>query len=284
MKILVTGASGFLGSNLVKELTKRDHKVIGWDIVTGQDVCDPKLTVENIDAIFHLACPVDPANYQEVALPTILASSQGTYNMLELARKQKAKFLYVSSSEVYGDSEKLPYIEEDPGIVNTLSERAYYGESKRFGEMMTMVYYNYFKLNARIVRPFNIYGPGMRYDDSRVIPSFMRSKKEGKRLIVNDLGGSTRTFCYIDDFTRGIIRAMFYPNTSGQVFNLGSEQSFTMLRLAEMIDSNIKIRRITRFGEQKHRRPDINKARILLNWEPKVRLKKGLEAMWKNYQ
>ncbi len=284
MKIICTGSVGFLGSHLVKELTKRGHEVIGWDIVTGQDVCDSSLTAEGVGAIFHLACPVDPANYQKVAISTILSSSQGTYNMLELAKKNKAKFLYVSSSEVYGESERLPYKEADPGIIATWGNRAYYGESKRFGEMMTMVYHQYFGLDARIIRPFNIYGPGMRYEDSRVIPSFMRNKKERKSLIVNDLGKSTRTFCYIDDFIKAIIRAMFYPKTNGQIFNIGSESEITMLQLAKIIDSNVKIAKDTRNGEQKHRKPDINKARVLLNWEPRVGLKKGLEVVWKSYQ
>ena len=134
MKIVVTGSKGFLASHLIKRLEKDGHEVIGWDIINGQDVCDPALNAENIDYLFHLACPVDPAHYQEVAIPTMLASSVGTYNMLELAKKNNAKFLYVSSSEVYGDSTQLPYKEDDPGIVNTWGERAYYGESKRLGK------------------------------------------------------------------------------------------------------------------------------------------------------
>lgn len=284
MKIIVTGNRGFLGSNLIKKLREDSHEVIGWDIVEGNDVCNPNLTAENIDAIFHLACPVDPANYQKVAIPTILASSVGTYNMLELAKKNKAKFLYVSSSEVYGESLQLPYKETDPGIVNTQGNRAYYGESKRFGEMMTMVYHHYFGLDVRIVRPFNIYGSEMRYDDSRVIPSFMRAKKEGKPLVVNDSGQSTRTFCYVDDFTEGIIRAMFYSHTNGQIFNLGSEEEVTMLLLASMVNTNVEIGQTTRSGEQKHRSPDIDKAKRILSWEPKISLKDGLEEMWKNFQ
>lgn len=284
MKIIVTGSAGFIGSNLVKKLKKDGHEVIEWDIVIGQDVCDPNLTADNIDAIFHLACPVDPANYQKVAVPTILASSVGTYNMLELAKKNNAKFLYVSSSEVYGESKNLPYKEDDPGIVNTQGQRAYYGESKRFGEMITMVYHNYFGVDVRIVRPFNIYGSGMRYDDSRVIPSFMRAKKEGKQLIVNDSGKSTRAFCYIDDFIEGLTKAMFYFDTDGEVFNLGSEESVTMLQLAAMIDDNIKIAEDTRMGEQKHRQPHIGKAMVMLDWEPKISLREGLEEMWKNFQ
>lgn len=284
MKCLVTGSAGFLGSHLVNRLKKDGYEVIGWDIVEGNDVCDLKLKAENIGAIFHLACPVDPGNYQKVAIPTMLASSVGTYNMLELAKKNKAKFLYVSSSEVYGDSPNIPFKESEPGVINTLGKRSYYGEAKRFGETMTMVYHHYFGLDVRILRPFNIYGPGMRKDDNRVIPSFMKAKKEGRSLPINSSGESTRTFCYIDDFIKGATRAMFYPNTNGEVFNMGTEEPVSILRLALLFDLPIEMLSGTRDGEQKHRQPDISKAKRILKWEPKISLKKGLELTWKSYQ
>lgn len=284
MKYIITGSSGFLASHLINRLKKDGHEIIGWDIKEGNDVCDPNLTAENINGIFHFACPVDPAHYEKVAVPTLLASSVGTYNMLEIAKINKAKFLYVSSSEVYGESNNLPYREDDPGIVDTKNPRSYYGESKRFGEMQTMVYHRYLGLDVRIIRPFNIYGQGMRYDDSRVIPSFFRNKKEGRELLVNDSGESTRTFCYVGDFTEAVARAMFYDKTNGEVFNIGSQESVTMLELARIIDPNVKTLKSTRVGEQKHRRPDINKVKEILNWEPITSLKDGLEKMWKSYQ
>ena len=284
MKCVVTGSIGFLASHLINRLNKEGCDVIGWDILTGQDVCDNSLNSVDIEAIFHLACPVNPANYKEVAVPTMLASSVGTYNMLELARQNQAKFLYVSSSEVYGESSFLPFKEDDPGIISTTNSRAYYGESKRFGEMQTMVYHNFLGLDARIVRPFNIYGPGMRWDDTRVIPSFFRNKKEGKHLIVNDGGQSTRTFCYITDFIEGIMKAMFLPNTNGRVFNLGTEEKVTIKELAGLISDKIEIVDYTRIGEQRHRVPDISKAWTVLNWYQTVSLKDGLELTWKSYQ
>lgn len=286
MKILVSGHSGFLGSHLVKRLQTLEGitEVVGWDIKTGQNVCDPNLYEDSLDAIFHLACPVDPGHYGKVALATALASSQGTQNMLKLALQNKAKFLYVSSSDIYGHTEKFPYKEDDWGLVDPTGERSYYSESKRFGEMLTMIYHRWYELDARIVRPFNIYGPVMRYEDSRVIPSFFRNFKENKPLEITGDGSTTRTFCYVDDFTDAIIRAMFYPRTNGEIFNIGTEEEITMMDLAKMIDGNFKTVGDVRPGEQLHRKPDITKARTLLQWEPKTSLKRGLELMWKSYQ
>lgn len=283
-RIIISGHRGFLGQHLCSRLLKNKHEVIGWDITEENDVCDSSLYAGNISAIFHLACPVNPANYKEVAISTLMASSIGTYNMLEIAKKNNAKFLYVSSSEVYGDSSKLPFKENDPGIVNTSNPRSYYAESKRFGEMITMVYHHFFGLDVRILRPFNIYGPGMRENDSRVIPSFMRAKRDKYPLILNDGGKTVRTFCYVDDFIEGVMRAMFYSNTNGEIFNLGSEDKISMYDLAKMIDSNIEITKFLRVGEQKYRQPDISKARKMLSWEPQTSLKKGLELMWRSYQ
>ncbi len=282
MKCLVTGSAGFLGSNLVEKLKKYGHEVIGWDISEGKDVCNVNLNEVGLDAIFHLACPVDPGNREAVALKTVLASSVGTYNMINLASGNHAKFLYVSSSEVYGSSDEA-VTEETRGNTSQIDELSHYTESKRFGEMLTMLYHRYYGLDARIVRPFNVYGPGMRKDDSRVIPSFFRRKKENLPLVVNDSGTSTRTFCYVDDFIEGLIRAMFYENTNGEVFNIGSDVPMTMVELAKLISPDYSIVESTRKDEPKYRRPDISKAKRVLQWEPKMGLKEGLELMWKNY-
>lgn len=280
-KILITGSVGFLGTHLVNRLQKEGYEVVGWDIKTGQDVCDPPY-VENLGAIFHLACPVDPANYKKVALPTILASSIGTYNMLELAKRNKAKFLYVSSSEVYGEVYKKPFREDDLVTLNPNNEREYYAVSKFMGETLTRTYQRYYGVDARIVRPFNIYGSGMRKNDSRVIPSFMRKIKKGLPVQLTGRGKATRTFCYVDDFTEGIVRAMFYPNTNGEVFNLGSDKLITMYELAKLMKAKIEYVS-ERIGEQKNRKPNISKAKKMLGWEATTPLKKGLEEMWKNY-
>lgn len=287
MKILVTGSAGFLGKHLVDRLEKEGHEVIGWDIVEGVDVCNtPTIepALEKIDAVFHLACPVDPGDYEGVALPTALASSVGTYNMLQLALEHKAKFLYVSSSDIYGHTQKFPYKEDDWGLVDPIGDRSYYSESKRFGEMLTMIYFRWYGLDTRIVRPFNIYGPGMRYDDSRVIPSFFRNLKEGKPLEVTGTGSTTRTFCYVDDFIEALVRSMFLPNTTGEVFNIGTEVEITMMDLARMITKQVETVGDIRPGEQLHRKPDLTKARNILDWESKIGLKEGLALMWKSYQ
>lgn len=280
---LISGSSGFLGKNLMERLKKEGYDVIGWDIETGQDVCDPTLTLYNLDGIFHFACPVDPGHYKEVALKTALASSIGTHNMLKLALRNNAKFMYVSSSDMYGHTKNLPFREDDWGLVDPIGERSYYSESKRFGEMLTMIYHRWYGVDARIIRPFNIYGPGMRYDDTRVIPSFFRNLKEGKPLEVTGTGDTTRTFCYIDDFIECALRAMFYKDTDGEVFNIGTEDVITMRDLAMMIDKNFKMAGDIRKGEQLHRKPDITKVRTMLKWQPKVSLQEGLEEMWKSY-
>ena len=287
MKCLVSGSNGFIGTHLVKRLKNEGYEVIGWDIETGQDVCDSNLAEWSLDAIFHLACPVDPDNYEKVALPTALASSLGTYNMLELALKNRAKFLYVSSSDIYGSSHES-FTEDNWGSIDPVGERSYYGESKRFGEMLTMIYYRNFGLDVRIVRPFNIYGSGMKYDDSRVISSFFRAIKENKPLKVNDSGNSTRTFCYIDDFIEVLIRTMFYEKTKGEIFNIGTTEDISMYDLAEIMVEKfggiVEVVKKTRVGEPRNRKPDITKAIKLLNWLPTTNLEEGLEEMWKNFQ
>jgi len=282
MKILVTGGFGFIGEHLVERLKNEGYEVISWDIKTGQDVCNPKLKEKDLDAIFHLACPVDPANYQDVVLPTLLASSVGTYNMLELAKMNRAKFLYVSSSEVYGEVYKRPFREDDLITLNPNNEREYYAAAKFIGETLTRTYQRYYGVNARIVRPFNIYGFGMRVNDTRVIPSFIRMIKSGFPVKLTGKGKATRTFCYIDDFIEGISRAMFYPKTNGEVFNLGSDKLITMYELAKLMKAQIEYVS-ERVGEQKNRKPNIAKAKRLLGWKATISLKDGLEEMWKSY-
>jgi nucleoside-diphosphate-sugar epimerase len=149
--------------------------------------------------------------------------------------------------------------------------------------MLTSSAHHYLDLDTRIIRPFNIYGPGMREDDTRVIPSFMRNKRDGKPLEVNGSGEGTRTFCYIDNFIEGIMRAMFFDRTNGEVFNLGTIEIITVLDLAKKISDKIKYVD-SRVAEQKHRRPNIDKARKVLEWEPTISLKEGLEKTWKSYQ
>ena len=282
LRCVVSGSAGFLGSNLVQRLKKDGHEVISWDIVNGYDICNPNLKAKNIDAIFHLACPVNPANYESVALDTIMASSEGTNNMLKLALKNKAKFLYVSSSEIYGEIYERPYKENDLVTLDPRGERTFYDSSKLLGEVLTMTYNRYKNVDIRIIRPFNIYGQGMRKDDTRVIHSFIRRIKEGKPIQVTGKGEATRTFCYIDDFIEGTMRSMFCPNTNGEVFNLGTTELVKIMDLAKMLDAKIEFTP-ARKSEQKDRKPNILKAKKILGWIPKISLKKGLELMWTKY-
>ena len=278
---MVSGAVGFIGKHLVKKLKDEGHQVISWDIVTGQDVCDPSLIARGVKAIFHLACPVNPADYKSVALKTIDASVVGTRNMLNLSLKNKAKFLYVSSSEIYGELYDRPFRETDLVHLNPQGERTFYDSSKLIGEVLTMIYHRYYSLDVRIIRPFNIYGLGMRKDDTRVIPSFMRKIKEGKPIQITGRGEATRTFCYINDFIEGMMRAMFYPNTDGEVFNLGTTELVTIKQLAKMLKAKIEYIP-TRVAEQKNRKPNISKAKRFLSWIPKTSLRKGLDLTWKS--
>ncbi len=281
-RAIVSGSAGFLGSHLVKRLETEGYKVIGWDITEGNDVCNPNLTAKKVEAVFHLACPVNPAHYQSVAIPTLMASSIGTYNMLEIARKNNAKFLYVSSSEVYGDLGTYPFKESDLVIVDPRGVRTFYDISKLFGEVLTMTYNRYHDLDVRIIRPFNIYGPGMRKDDNRVIPSFIRNMKEGKPVHITGNGEATRTFCFVDDFIEGVMRAMFYSNTNGEVFNFGTDRVVSMNQLAEILKAEVYYVD-ARESEQKNRLPDISKAKSILQWEPTTTLEEGMEKMWKSY-
>jgi nucleoside-diphosphate-sugar epimerase len=282
MKILVTGSEGFIGSNLVKILKEDGHKVIGWDIKNGYDVCDSSLRLRGLDEIYHLACPVNPGNYEEVAVNTILASSSGTYNMLELARKNKAKFLYVSSSEIYGEKYYRPYQESDLVILDPYSLRLFYDSSKLIGEALTLAYYRYNGVDVRIIRPFNIYGPGMRKNDTRVIPSFMRKIKAGEPVQIAGDGNATRTFCYIDDFLDGVVKAMRFPKTTGEIFNLGTTHLVTIKKLAKLMNAEIEYIP-TRLSEQRNRKPNVKKANRILDWYPQVSLEEGIKLIWEKY-
>ena len=284
MRIIVTGGSGFIGAHLIKRLQKDGHKTINRDIVDGYDVAHPKtgFFAGKVDAIFHLACPIDPANYKKVATKTVDAAILGTINTLEYAKKHSAKYLFMSSSEVYGDASP-PFVEDDPVQSNPVSERAFYDISKLAGEMITLLYHHYKSLNVRIVRPFNIYGPGMRGDDSRVIPSFMRRLKANKPVQITGKGTAIRTFCYIDDFIEGAMRSMFRPKTNGEIFNLGTTEAINIIELAKRL--NARVERIgDRKAEQKNRFPNIEKAKKVLNWKPTTSLEKGLQLTWESYQ
>jgi len=244
---------------------------------------------EKVDYIFHLASPASPnasspLSYMNLPLETMDANSLGTRRLLRLARKHKAKFLFASTSEVYGDPKEHPQPESYWGYVNPVGIRSCYDEAKRFGEALTMVYIRRFRLNARIVRIFNTYGPRMDIKDGRAVANFIVQALTGEPLSIYGKGKQTRSFCYVDDMVEGLKKAMFTENAKGQVINLGNPEEFTVLDLAKKIKratgsaSPIKIEaRELPEDDPEKRRPDISRAKKLLNWQPKIRFSLGLK-------
>ncbi|MGA2911187.1 MAG: UDP-glucuronic acid decarboxylase family protein [Candidatus Levyibacteriota bacterium] len=302
--VLVAGGAGFIGSHLCKSLLAKNYKVICIDnLVTGdksniapllnnenfsfleKDITKP---LENVQAdfIFHLASPASPnkkspKSYINLPLETLLANSLGTYYLLELAKKVGAKFLYASTSEVYGDPKVSPQTEDYFGNVNPNGVRSVYDESKRFGEAITMSYVRSANLDARIIRIFNTYGPSMQKDDGRVISNFAVQALANQPLTVYGDGKQTRSICFVDDMVLGIEQALFTQNTKGEVINLGNPNEKTILELAEIIKRIAKSSSQVSFeplpeDDPKIRKPDISKAKKLLDWEPKVNIEEGL--------
>jgi len=308
MKILIAGGAGFIGSHLCEELLKKDYEVFCVDnLLTGNkrnisefltnkkfhfvkhDVTKPfpkGLVKVNFDAIFHLASPASPnpespLSYLRYPAETLFVNSLGTYNLLEVARGNKAKFLFASTSEIYGDPKVSPQPESYWGNVNPYGLRSCYDEAKRFGEAMTGVFLRKFKVDARIARIFNTYGPRMDKNDGRVVVNFINQALEGKPITVYGKGKQTRSFCYIDDTVKGLISAMFKSNTKGEVFNIGNDDEYTILQLAKvvtkLIDGGSKIvYRSLPEDDPTNRCPDIKKAKKVLNWQAEIPLKEGL--------
>jgi nucleoside-diphosphate-sugar epimerase len=298
LKIVVTGGAGFIGSHLCARLLDEGHSVLCADnFITGaerniaalrshphfsfvqQDVT--KVFDFEANAIFHLASPASPVGYMEHPIETILVNSQGTYQMLEQARKQDALFLVASTSEAYGDPLVHPQREDYWGNVNPIGPRACYDESKRLGETLTMEYYRQYRLNARIVRIFNTYGPNSQINDGRMIPNFITQALRNEPLTIYGDGNITRSICYVSDLVDGLMRAMFQPHTPGEVFNLGNTEEHTVLEYAHTIirlceASSSIIFESNRVDDPERRRPDISKAQQILGWQPRVSLEAGL--------
>lgn len=298
MKIVVTGGAGFIGSHLCTRLLDEGHNVLCVDnFITGderniaplrnhphfsflyQDVTRP--FEFEADAIFHLASPASPVGYMDHPIETILVNSQGTYQMLEQAKKQNAIFLVASTSEAYGDPLVHPQREDYWGNVNPIGPRACYDESKRLGETLTMEYYRQYRMNARIVRIFNTYGPNSQINDGRMIPNFITQALLNEPLTIYGDGSITRSICYVSDLVDGLMRAMFKPCTAGEVFNLGNTEEHTVLEYAKTIiqlceASSSIIFEPNRVDDPERRRPDISKAQRVLGWEPKISIEAGL--------
>lgn len=307
-KAIVAGGAGFIGSHLCESLLKKNFHVICIDnLITGsknniasllqnpsftfveKDIVDKEnvFSIKEADFIFHLASPASPNKYSERSyikhpLETMLVNSQGTYNLLELARKLSASFLFASTSEVYGNPTVSPQPETYFGNVNPNGIRSVYDEAKRFGEALTMLYVRNLGINARIIRIFNTYGPYMQKDDGRVVSNFINQALQKKPLTIYGKGNQTRSFCYVDDMVNGIEKAMFQDNTTSEVFNLGSTDEKTIHELALMIknliksDSEIQYESLPQ-DDPLQRKPDITKAKTFLNWQPFVTLEEGLK-------
>jgi len=296
---LVTGSAGFLGSHLCDKLIEKGYKVIGLDnFITGKldnirhlfkdkNFSFLKHNVSKyidikgrVDYVLHFASPASPEDYLEHPIPTLKAGSLGTHNALGLSKEKKAKFMLASTSEVYGDPLVHPQPESYWGNVNSIGVRGCYDESKRFAEAITMAYHRVHKIDTRIVRIFNTYGPRMRMNDGRVIPNFIYQALHHKPLTVYGKGSQTRSFCYYSDLIEGIFRLMnFRINTP---VNLGNPDEFTMLELAWLVirQTGTKSKIIFKplpLDDPKQRRPNIAKAKRILKWQPKIKLEDGLK-------
>ncbi len=296
--ILITGGAGFIGSHLAKKLLDAGNKIICLDnFYTGskeniagflknknfkllkRDVAKP-LAIK-ADEIYNLACPASPRRYRQNPVKTIKTSVFGAFNMLALAKKNKARILQASTSEVYGDPLEHPQKETYWGNVNPIGARSCYDEGKRLAETLCMDYWRQYKTEIRIVRIFNTYGPNMNPDDGRVVSNFIAQALRGKDLTIYGDGSQTRSFQYIDDLTEGMIRMMKQDEFIGPV-NIGNPNEFTVKELADKVlkmipesKSKIVYTSLPEDDPQK-RKPDISLAKEKLGWEPKIELEEGL--------
>ncbi|MDJ0754054.1 MAG: SDR family oxidoreductase [Ardenticatenaceae bacterium] len=310
MRVLITGAAGFLGSHLCDRFLAEGHTVVGMDnLITGnmdniahlfgnENFNFIKHNVSNyiyldgpLDAVLHFASPASPIDYLEHPIPTMKVGSLGTLNTIGLAKAKGAKFLIASTSEVYGDPQVNPQPETYWGHVNPIGPRGVYDEAKRFSEAMTMAYHRYHGVDTRIVRIFNTYGPRMRLHDGRVVPNFIYQALTGQPLTVFGDGQQTRSFQFYSDLIEGIYRLL--KSDENDPVNIGNPSEITILQFAEAVlkvtGSKSEIQyvqptddRIT--DDPKVRRPDITKAKRVLNWEPQVNLEEGLAKTIEYFQ
>jgi len=297
-QVVVTGGAGFLGSHLCEEWLGRGQRVVAVDnFLTGrrenvahllerpefalieQDVCEPLSLEGSVSLVMHLATPASPVDFPRLPLEILRVNSAGTWNALDLALDKGGRFILASTSEVYGDPLEHPQIEDYRGNVNPVGPRAVYDESKRFSEALTMAYGSFRGLNVGIARIFNTYGPRMRVDDGRAIPTFITQALAGEALTVFGDGNQTRSFCYVEDMVRGLI-ALAESEVVGPV-NLGNPDEVTILDTAGMIvevsgSQSPVVHRPMPGDDPRRRQPDISRARKLLGWEPRVGLREGL--------
>jgi dTDP-glucose 4,6-dehydratase len=299
MRVLITGAAGFLGSHLSERFLAEGHQVVGMDnFLTGSpdniahligrpgfhfvehNVTDYIYVEGALDGVLHFASPASPIDYLELPIQTLKVGSLGTHKTLGLAKAKGARYLLASTSEVYGDPQVHPQTEDYWGHVNPVGPRGVYDEAKRFAEAMTMAYQRYHGLETRIVRIFNTYGPRMRPSDGRVVSNFIVQALRGEPLTLYGDGGQTRSFCYVDDLVEGIYR-LFHSEEVMPV-NLGNPGEFTIRELAEKVirqtgsRSSLTTQPLPQ-DDPKQRKPDITRAREILGWTPRIDLDEGLE-------
>ncbi len=305
MRVLVTGGAGFVGSHLCDALLAEGHQVVCVDnLLTGslrnvahlkneprfefmqQDVNEP-YDAGAVDYVFHFASPASPVDYMEHGVETLKVGSLGTFHSLDVAKKHGAKFLLASTSECYGDPLEHPQKETYWGHVNPVGPRSVYDEAKRFAEAATMAYRRYHKVDTRILRIFNTYGPRLQLNDGRVISNFMKQALRGEPLTVYGDGTQTRSFCYVSDEVDGILR-LSRAETHEPV-NIGNPNEFTILECARLVlkvtgsRSPISYEPLPQ-DDPRQRRPDISRARRLLGWEPKIQLEEGLRLSISYFQ
>ena len=306
MRILITGGSGFIGSHLSDRLLTEGHDVLVVDNfytssrenishllgnpkfeIIRHDVTAP-LAVE-VDAIYHLACPASPVHYQRFPVQTIKTSVLGSLNMLELANRLQIPILLSSTSEVYGDPQISPQVEEYWGNVNPIGIRACYDEGKRAAETLFFDFHRQYGVNIKVARIFNTYGPNMSPDDGRVVSNFIMQALRSVDITIYGDGSQTRSFCYVDDLVTGLIKLMESPDSVHGPINLGNPIERTVKNLAELVIAKTKskskiINHDLPEDDPKQRKPDISKAREILNWEPKMDIEQGLENTIKYFK
>jgi len=298
VRVLVTGGAGFIGSHLCERLLADGQEVLCLDnFYTGRrrnlaalldhpdfevvrhDVIEPILL--EVDRVFHLACPASPVHYQNNPVKTVKTNVMGTINMLGLTKRVRARLLHASTSEVYGDPEVHPQTEDYWGNVNPIGVRSCYDEGKRVAETLCFDYHRQSGVDIRVVRIFNTYGPRMLPDDGRVVSNFCVKALRGEPLELYGDGQQTRSFCFVDDLIRGLVAMMGQDESIGPV-NLGNPNEFTIAQLAELVielsgSASTLIRRPLPPDDPTRRQPDITRARALLDWEPTIQLREGLE-------
>lgn len=304
MRVLITGAAGFIGSHLVDRYLSDGHSVVGLDNLITGDVANlreamqsPKFSFVNADVskevppqieggedpqvVLHFASPASPVDYGNHPMETLRVNSRGTEHLAEFALARGSRFLFASTSESYGDPLQHPQNEQYWGNVNPVGVRSCYDEAKRYGEAVVSTLVRTQQLNGRIIRIFNTYGPRMQMDDGRVVPNFLRQALSGEALTIYGSGSQTRSFCYVDDLVEGIVRCAASEETRGVVVNLGNPEEHPIAEFAEIVCRIAGIPLETKPmplppDDPTRRCPDISRAKQLLKWEPQIGLEDGL--------